>query len=330
MKLVKVTTNFPKWPLEQQTPGRTAIWGGYRFLINTQVNECDYWVVFDDVLTAETCSCPEEATVLITAEPPNVRSYAAEFIAQFSCVVTAHRGLSAAHVVIAPPALPWHVGRHVSNADESIDFDKDYDYLSSCPVPEKKALLSVIASDKVLTPQHEYRLKFVELLKAEFGRDIEVFGRGIRHLEDKWDAIAPYRYHVVLENAAVEDYWTEKITDTYLAWSYPLYMGCPNLERYFAAESFTGLQWGRSTDAIAAIARALERNLYERSVPHISAARRRCLDEYNFFPFVARLCDALVSGRRRRMTITPERQPASRASRAGLIPRLMHLIKRSS
>ena len=307
MKLIKVTTTFPEWPLEQQTPGRCAVWGNYRFVLNAQVEECDYWIVFDGLPSAaETCLCPAGGTVLITAEPPSVRAYNRAFVSQFSCVVSAHRDLVASRLVISPPALPWHLGRRVSDSGQNLGFNRDYDVLCSCPVPAKKALLSVIASEKIFTPEHEYRLKFVDLLRSEFGPDIDIFGRGIRNIEDKWDAIAPYRYHVVLENASVADYWTEKIVDTYLSWSYPLYMGCPNLATYFPAESFLQLEWGQSELAIATIKETLERDPYERSLEYIRAARRKCLDEYNFFPFIARMCDSLPTGRRRRVTIKPE------------------------
>jgi hypothetical protein len=41
-----------------------------------------------------------------------------------------------------------------------------------------------------------------------------------------------------LENSQSPHYWTEKLTDAYLGWAFPLYVGCPNVGDYFAKESF--------------------------------------------------------------------------------------------
>src|SRR5437667_94736 len=82
---------------------------------------------------------------------------------------------------------------------------------------------------------------------------LDVSGRGIRAIEDKADGILPYRYHVALENSQFPDYWTEKLADAFLGFAHPLYWGCPNLERYFPAQSFTALNIHDPAQAIAAI-----------------------------------------------------------------------------
>jgi len=97
----------------------------------------------------------------------------------------------------------------------------------------KSKLMSVITSSKDFTEGHQKRLNFVRRLKDYFGEDIDVFGRGIREVDDKWDAISPYKYHIALENSVYPHYWTEKLGDVYLSGAYPIYYGCLNLEDYF-------------------------------------------------------------------------------------------------
>ena len=195
---VKLSTNFPEWPLIRQTPGRAGIWNDCRFFINEDVAECDFWVVYDDVVRSETTRCPPENTLLITGEPPSVKTYHRRFLAQFGTVLTSHWDLVHPNIVNRQQALPWMVGcRYVREAGQwDTAYTKDYDELSALPIVPKTKLLSVISSDKTLTPGHTRRLAFVEALKQRFGGGIDVFGRGIRDVEDKWDAIAPYKYHV--------------------------------------------------------------------------------------------------------------------------------------
>src|SRR5262249_27327408 len=149
----------------------------------------------------------------------------------------------------------------------NISFDKDYDLLKSVRAGPKTKLLSVISSDKAFTEEHKKRLEFVGSLKDIFGDEIDFFGRGKEPIEDKWDAIAPYKYHVVLENGEYRDYWTEKIADCYLAWTYPFYAGCPNLGKYFPPESFTPLSYGSAARAAEAIRAAIDRHRYETALP---------------------------------------------------------------
>jgi hypothetical protein len=305
MKIVKVSTPFPQWPLCQQTPGGTGVWGDYRFLVNQPTEECDYWVVYEGLTSKESIRCVPGGAVLLTAEPPNIKRYSADFLSQFSLVFSAHQSLKSRVVQPAPPCLPWHVGRHSDGGADS--FDKNYDFLSSCMPPEKQRLISVITSDKTFTSEHRYRLEFVRALERALGADLHVYGRGIKEIDDKWDAIAPYKYHVVVENGSFLNYWTEKLSDAYLAWAFPLYMGCPNVESFFSPRALVKLDWGQTAAAIRKIEAVLGEDPFTESLAFIGRARRQCLDEYNFFPYVARICARLPSSAKRaRVTLRPE------------------------
>ena len=57
----------------------------------------------------------------------------------------------------------------------------------------------------------------------------------INPIEDKFDALIGYKYHLALENSVIPDYWTEKLADSLLAWCKPIYYGCPNINDYFSS-----------------------------------------------------------------------------------------------
>ena len=56
-----------------------------------------------------------------------------------------------------------------------------------------------------------------------------------------------------MENAVIPDYWTEKIADCFLAWTLPIYYGCPNLEDYFPEKSFIRIDIEKPEEAIDSI-----------------------------------------------------------------------------
>ena len=314
MMRIKLSTNFPEWPLIRQTPGGLGIWGDCRFFINEDIGECDFWVVYDDVLRPETTRCPPGNTLLVTGEPPSVKTYSRRFLAQFGTILTSHRDLVHPNIINRQQALPWMVGcRYVRETGQwDKKYSKDYDELSALPAAAKTKLLSVLSSSKTLTPGHERRLAFVEALKQHFGAEIDVFGRGIRDVEDKWDAIAPYKYHVVIENGQFPDYWTEKLTDALLAGAYPLYAGCPNIGDYFAPDTLTPLDLTDFDTSLAAVAAAIENNRYEASAQARQNSKSLLLNEYNLFAVLVTIVTAKQSADLKQSV---QIQPHSRFSR---------------
>lgn len=305
---VKLSTNFPEWPLIRQTPGRSGVWGECRFFVNEEMDECDFWVVYDDVLRPETVRCPPGNTLLITGEPPSVKRYHPRFAAQFARVLTCQREMKHPNVIYSQQALPWMVGcRYVTETKQwDSSYTKDYDELSALPALPKTKLLSVLSSNKRLTPGHERRLAFVQALTRHFGDDLDVFGRGLRDVEDKWEAIAPYQYHVVIENGQFPDYWTEKLSDTFLAEAYPLYAGCPNIGEYFPKDTLTELDITDFGAAIKTIQTTIDANTYFLAQEQRRAAKSLVLNEYNLFTVIETLaCGSSPSGDPRQITLRP-------------------------
>lgn len=289
MLKVKLTTSSQQWPLARQTPGANGIWGDCIFYINQDVEDCDFWVVYDDLPAPETCFCPPKNTILFTAEPPSVKRYYPNYARQFGMVVTCQHHLKHPNAIYHQQALFWHVGRCQRN-HQNLSWSKDYDELSGIKSFQKDRLISVITSDKAFTPGHRKRLEFVQDLVSYFGSDLDVYGRGINEIEDKWDAIAPYKYHVVLENGEYPDYWTEKLSDTYLAGAFPFYNGCPNLPDYFQEGSFIQIPLD-ARQASQKIKQAIHNKLYDRSIDQISVARELVLNRYNLFAEIDSLCN---------------------------------------
>ena len=300
---VKLSTSSREWPLQRQTPGQTARWGDCLFLINQDVSECDYWVVIDDVLKEERTLCPHSNTLMIVVEPQTVKSYQKEFLAQFSTVISPQRDdLDHPRVIHTQPGLPWHIGRCVVN-EVNLDFRLSYDELKALNQLEKTDLISVICSNRATTEGHRRRIEFVRQLQEHFGSRLHVFGRGIKDIQDKWDAISKYRYHIVIENSSFADYWTEKLSDAYLGWAFPFYYGCPNLEEYFPLESFVRIDLNNFEGTVAVIENTIAAGRYEQSQQSLNHARMLVLDSYNIFPVISEICRDVRSGSRKQPVI---------------------------
>lgn len=268
--------------------------GRYEFSLDDSLDEADFWVVQGKgVRQVQTCRVAPENTILLTTEPRSVLVYPQTYLRQFGMVCTCQSPTLHPNVIYGPAILPWFVGYKPDGRGGYV-YSQDYDTLSRPSDPsDKRKLISVITSNKAFTHGHLDRIKFVERLKEHFGDQIDIFGRGFRPFDDKWDVLRPYKYHVVIENSSQTYYWTEKIADCFLAETFPFYHGCTNLADYFSAASFQPIDIARPDEAVAAIDAAIAQKRYEQAVPALAASKLKVLNEYNMFEYAARLCDRL-------------------------------------
>lgn len=271
----------------RQTPGRSGRWGDHEFIVDRETDACDYWIVFGGLRQAERTRCPRENVFFIAPEPPGVTRYTRRFLMQFSKVITCQGEMKHPGVMLRQLSLPWHVGQVMRG--KKAEYVSDYDSLKGATFSKSK-LMSVVTSSQMMLPGHRKRLRFIETLRETFGDQLDVFGRGVREIADKWEGIAPYKYHIALENSCLRGYWTEKLSDAFLGGAYPIYAGCPNIHDYFPSGSLTCIDLDRPAEAIAAIKRCLREDSYENALPLIMQARELVLDRYNFFPAMAALC----------------------------------------
>lgn len=293
----------------RQTPGGSMMSadGRYRFVIDPELREADFWVVQGKGVRApERCRVAPENTIMLTTEPRSVLSYPRSFLKQFGVVASCQEGTNHPGLRLMPPVLPWFVGfKHGS--DGAFHPTLTLDDLRESAAPRKTKLLSVITSNKAFTRGHIRRIRFVEKLKEAYGDLIDIYGHGFNTFDDKWEVLAPYKYHIVIENSGDPYYWTEKLGDCYLAETFPLYYGCTNLTDYFPPEAFREIDIdGPFEQARAIIDEAIAGGLYEQSAPALRECRDLMLGRYNMFEVMARICDTLnPAAKRRDVVIKP-------------------------
>lgn len=260
-------------PFPQQSPSGKGIWGDYQFVFGNKTNRYDFWVIVDEIPRAETCTVPKRNTLFLTSEPPHVGSYPIPFLNQFGTVATCHQSIIAnpfvrANKIVSHPALAWFA-------------NKTYDELSQMKTFPKTKCLSLITTTK-----DKKRYEFALAMKDHFGNQLDLLGRGINNIPDKWDAHAQYQYSIVLENGAYPDYISEKLTDCYLAITYPFYYG-GNIGKYYPSGAFSRIDIDDIEGSIKKIEDTIADGdaLRDAAYP-LRLARNRSLNLYSFFPTV--------------------------------------------
>lgn len=286
--------------------------GRYQFFINEKIEDPDFWVVQGKgVREKESCMVAPENTLLLTTEPRSVLAYPKRYTKQFGTVCSSQEQIKHKNLILGPAILPWFVG-YRKIKPQKYEYSLSYDQLINSRTPTKTKLISVITSNKAHTQGHLDRIRFVEKLKDYYGDKIDVFGRGFRNFDDKWDVLAPYKYHIALENSSQKYYWTEKISDCYLAETYPIYYGCTNLSDYFPKDSFSAIDIKDFESSIKIIDQVIATNTYEQKQARLKECKLKVLNEYNMFDYVAKICDRMnPSLPKKKVTIKPCRSTDS-------------------
>lgn len=308
---IKLSYYLTTEPLLRQTPAGRGLWKGDEFLLNDQQTEQpDVWVVLDDVVEEERAVLRLGRTILLTFEPPRTRDYQPGFLRQFDLVVSCHRNLRHPNVRNEYQGLPWHIGLH-KGADAvtrtAFRATLDHDAFLRMAMPRKEKELSAICSITSRLPGHRMRREFIDKLRARLGDRADVYGRGVRPIPDKADAIVPYRYHVVLENSRMPDYWTEKLSDAYLGWAFPFYWGATNIGDYFPEDSLIAIDIEKPEETIDRIEATIGTPLTDARRDALKTARDLVLDRYNTFDVVRKACHSLSPGPEREVIVRPQR-----------------------
>jgi hypothetical protein len=280
MPRVLITAAFDESLLARQTPQCSGHWADLQFLFQPDGEPVDAWVVYDDLKQPVSQFCPPANTLLITGEPASLRQYRTRYTSQFGQIWSSHTNITHPRFTLRNEAQHWHYAMWNGTAHgRALGLDE----LQALPRPEKPKLLSVLCSAKAITADHCRRLEFVRFLQSELGDQIDVFGSGIRPVADKSDAIWPYQYHIVLENDHSDHFMTEKLPDTFLGWSYPIYFGGNEAYHRFPEGSFTAIDIYHPEQALNVIRNVLASNTYEHSIDRITEARNNVLTKVNLF-----------------------------------------------
>ena len=271
MKIVRIIKDWKEPDIFRQTPEWDGVWDNIKFTFDP-IEYCDYLIVLTRPPYDISVKCPQGNAWLVSFEPPTTfHKFHLKSYKYFDKIFTQHnRKIHQNHIHIQG-GLPWQI-------------NKSYKELIDLPPGTGKAnKVSTIVSDLNWMKGHEVRLNFINYLKKT-GFDLDFFGRGVNPIDDKFEALYPYKYSIAFENSSYNHYWTEKISDCFLSWTMPIYWGSPNILNYFPKESLMIVDPGKPEKSLNIIEKAIEGNLWKKNLGAIEEARNRVLNKYQFFP----------------------------------------------
>jgi hypothetical protein len=296
--MLKIIVSTPNPELSEmfvrQTGKGSGNWEDCHFFVNQRVDQCDWWIVCHNsaINKPESTICDPEHIVFISMEPTD-SGIPYRFFNQFSQLVLCDRDVSHKNIKYTNGST-WWIGMQVSHENGhkfSPEFSLNYDNLSEMTIPAKQNRIAVICSRNQSLPGHIKRLKFLDKLMGHpVSKHIDFYGGGFNAIPDKWDGIAPYKYHLVLENSIVPDYWSEKLGDAFLGYAFPIYYGCPNIIEYFRADSLAIIDIENFDQSVSVLEVLLSEDRFHEHIGAIIDARNKVLNDYNIFQLMSEIC----------------------------------------
>jgi hypothetical protein len=270
--MIKIKVSTPWTHLDFNTRISAEFNPRYKFYFDDgNEEEFDFWIIWGDIKTKkETIVCPPQNIIYLTDEVIERRYYYQEFIDQFAAVITCRTDLHHKNMLASHELNTWMI-------------QKDYDWLTNNDFVPKSKNISIVCSDHTWLAGHKKRFAFVNKLTGHFKDRIDVFGRGINPVNDKFDALAPYKYSIAIENSTIPGYFTEKITDCYLTHTMPVYAGCPDISDYFDAASMLVIDIENFKATVNKIEKLLEEDPYHTLLSLIKKQKMQYLEAYHIF-----------------------------------------------
>ncbi|MBD9271340.1 MAG: hypothetical protein EGS53_00195 [Prevotella sp.] len=260
--------------------------------------EWDVVAVYEDLV--HEVKVKTKKLILISGEPPLAYYTPKKYLKQFDAVITGNTMLHHPNIIHWQQSLPTHIGRSWSQKKNLLG----YNDLLNIKKPEDLKVISLMASNYNKLPGHRKRIKMVDsVIKAKL--PVDIFGKGRKFVDDKKDAILPYMFHVCIENAAIDDYWTEKIADSIICNTVPIYYGCTNIEKYFDPRCmFIVHDEQELIDTIRKVLKKPDKYYADKKI-YLETERRKLFNSYNIIGTL--LKNTIVSDNCRTIVLNPKR-----------------------
>jgi len=254
---------------------------GYVFTNDPACTDYDWFVVYETL--PDRCAggrpggfamlrCPREQTIFCTCEPVSIKEYSRHFTWQFGHLLSNR-----------PPEVEMHPHYHLGRGYFLWFNDRTFPENASFVIPPKTRVISTVCSSKRMRhTRHRDRFSLMQVLAEEID-GFDWFGRGVRPLGKKYEAMDPYRYHVVVENHVAPHHWTEKLADALLCECLPFYAGDPAIGEILPSECLIPIPIDDPPEAVRIIRSAIAAGECERRREAVLEAKRLILSRYNFW-----------------------------------------------
>lgn len=197
---------------------------------------------------------------------------------------------------IPQAAYNFHHEKGNSHMPQTWWVNRTYDEILSNTSTDKPHLLSIIDSGKLGVSGHNKRVEAVDKLHAS-SIDLHIYGKTTRYTDEKYlgelpardktDGLIPYRFNLAIENGQTDLYFSEKFCDPVLCNTFPIYVGCKQIDRFFPKGSYFTVDLDK--DVIAQVRDIISIPVEQLDYSALFEAKDLILNRYNLWDTIHRV-----------------------------------------
>jgi len=174
-----------------------------------------------------------------------------------------------------------HDERIINNCDNAMLFEFGSTWISDYTYSDKKFEVSTLVGFKEKTHGHRLRHQLwlnQDKITAPKKFFLSRHSNGLKNFGDnpvlgeKKDPLFDSQFHIVIENVSRKYWFTEKLMDTIKTKTVPIYLGCPNIDKYFNTE---GMIIVNSVEEIINVCNNLTESDYTKRIPILEENHER-------------------------------------------------------
>jgi len=146
---------------------------------------------------------------------------------------------------------------------------------------EKSSEFKEICIEKTYHLREKYvDFKQIDIYGANWSLEMENF-KGPLAYQKKHHIQNKYKFNFIIENAIVDNYLSEKIFDTFLSLSVPVYLGSPVVEKYIPKECFVDIRDFENNDKLIEYLEKMDDDTYKKYIENILKYRDELFEKFS-------------------------------------------------
>lgn len=278
-------------------PNRTFDDLPFALHVNSQVDNPDYWFVIEGFEPDDNFARIDRSRIFfLGAEAGHPADFWLRDTAQVGYLSQfgGTRGHLARYEVgaeVSTPFLPWMLFANHGESTWSPKSSAEIEYIWGDTAPEKSSRkIAMFCSNQQWNAYHKRRYDFASKLTQVFPNEIAWFGNGVNPVDTKFEGLYPYTHSLVLENGTGANLITEKLLDSFLAWTFPVYSGASNVDSYFPGDAIAKFDIEDFSGACKLIEAILDdENHWERHLDDLREARGIVRSDFNILDRLGKL-----------------------------------------
>ena len=156
-------------------------------------------------------------------------------------------------------------------------------------IPEKKFIVSMLSSSKMLCGLHQFRLNLANILKQDKDLSAHIYIQNIGEYINPSETLDNYYYSIIIENHISENYFTEKILNCFARGTIPIYFGAKHIDNFFdgnAILKFNSIETLSNILSMVSISDYKNRIYAIETNMKTAKLKYRCIEDYLYTNYV--------------------------------------------